>query len=139
VASQVTDGRLELDRIGPDAVTQFVLDMSGLYAVGSMKTLTSGLRSLLRFLFTAGDIDRDLSPAVPSVAGRQLSGIPADANDEAVSTLPGSCDRSAPAGRRDFAILLLMERLGAAGSGSRQTAPGGHRLAQCAARRPSRR
>jgi integrase/recombinase XerD len=109
---QVTDGGLELDRIGPDAVTQFVLDMSRLYTVGSMKTLTSGLRSLLRFLFAAGDIDRDLSPVVPSVAGRRLSGIPAGADDEAVSTLLGSCDRSAPAGRRDFAILLLMERLG---------------------------
>jgi integrase len=112
LTSQVADGRLEVDRIGPDAVTQFVLDKSGRYAAGSMKTLTSGLRSLLRFLFTARDIDRDLSPVVPSVAGWQLGGIPAGADDEAVSALLLSCDRSTPAGRRDFAILLLMERLG---------------------------
>lgn len=112
LTSQVTDGLLELDRIGPGSVTQFVLDMSRIYAIGSMKTLTSGLRSLLRFLFAAGDLDRDLSPVVPSVAGWQLSGIPAGADDQAVAALLGSCDRSTPVGRRDFAILLLMERLG---------------------------
>jgi len=46
--AQVDSRRLELDRIGPEAVTAFVLDMSKLYAVSSMKPLTSGVRSLLR-------------------------------------------------------------------------------------------
>ncbi|MDQ7905935.1 tyrosine-type recombinase/integrase [Phytohabitans sp. ZYX-F-186] len=110
--AQVGGGRLELDRIGPEAVTAFVLDMSSLYAVSSMKRLTSGLRSLLRFLFVCGDLDRDLSPMVPSVAGWQLSGIPRGVDDEAATALLGSCDRSTAVGRRDFAVLLLMARLG---------------------------
>lgn len=112
LSTQVEGGRLELDRIGPQAVTAFVLEMSQHYATGSMKPLTSGLRSLLRFLFAAGDLDRDLSPVVPSVAGWQLSGIPVGADDEAVTTLLASCDQSTAAGRRDFAILLLMAMLG---------------------------
>lgn len=110
--AQVEDGRLELDPIAPRAVTAFVLEMSQLYAISSMKPLTSGLRSLLRFLFAAGDIDRDLSPVVPSVAGWQLSGIPIGADDRAVTTLLASCNRSTAVGRRDFAVLLLMARLG---------------------------
>ncbi|WP_433516552.1 tyrosine-type recombinase/integrase [Nonomuraea sp. CA-143628] len=110
--AQVEGGRLELNRIAPQAVTAFVLEMSRHYATSSMKPLTSGLRSLLRFLFAAGDIDRDLSPVVPSVAGWQLSGIPVGADDEAVTTLLASCDRSTAIGRRDFAVLLLMARLG---------------------------
>ncbi|MEU7864539.1 tyrosine-type recombinase/integrase [Nonomuraea sp. NPDC049141] len=110
--AQVEGGRLDLARIGPQAVTAFVLKMSQHYAASSMKSLTSGLRSLLRFLFTAGDIDRDLSPVVPSVAGWQLSGIPVGANDEAVAALLASCNRSTVVGRRDFAVLLLMARLG---------------------------
>jgi integrase len=112
VIAQIDGGRLELARIGPQAVTAFVLDMSQLYAIGSMKPLTSGLRSLLRFLFAAGDIDRDLSPVVPSVAGWQLSGIPVGADEQAVTALLASCDRSTAAGRRDLAVLLLMARLG---------------------------
>ncbi|MGV9386728.1 tyrosine-type recombinase/integrase [Nonomuraea sp. NPDC003707] len=110
--AQVEGGRLKLDRIAPQAVTAFVLEMAQHYATSSMKPLTSGLRSLLRFLFAAGDIDRDLSPVVPSVAGWQLSGIPVGADDEAVTTLLASCNRSTAVGRRDFAVLLLMSRLG---------------------------
>ena len=110
--AQVEDGRLELERIGPQTVTGFVLDMSPLYAVSSMKGLTSGLRSLLRFLFACGDLDRDLSSVVPSVASWQLSGIPQGADDESMFALLGACDRSTVAGRRDFAVLLLMARLG---------------------------
>ncbi|MBF8194640.1 tyrosine-type recombinase/integrase [Nonomuraea sp. K274] len=112
LVAQVEGGRLELGRIGPQAVTAFVLEMAQLYATGSMKPLTSGLRSLLRFLFAAGDIDRDLSPVVPSVAGWQLSGIPVGADDEAVTALLASCNRATAVGRRDFAVLLLMARLG---------------------------
>lgn len=109
---QIDGGRLELGRIGPEAVTAFVQGMSKRYAISSMKPLTSGLRSLLRFLFVCGDLDRDLSPVVPSVAGWQLSGIPRGTGDQAVATLLASCDRSTTAGRRDFAVLLLMARLG---------------------------
>jgi len=110
--AQIDERRLELERIGPDAVTAFVLDMSRLYAIGSMKRVTSCLRSLLRFLFVAGDIERDLSPVVPSVAGWQLAGLPRGADDEAVAALLASCDRSTALGRRDFAVLMLMSRLG---------------------------
>jgi integrase/recombinase XerD len=110
--AQVDSGRLELDQISPETVTAFVLDMSKLYAVSSMKPLTSGLRSLLRFLFACGDLEHDLSPVVPSVANWQLSGIPAVADDAALAALLDSCNRSTAVGRRDFAILMLMSQLG---------------------------
>jgi site-specific recombinase XerC len=108
----VADGRVEFQRLGPEIVTSFVVDMSQLYAIGSVKHAASGLRSLLRFLFTTGDVDRDLSLMVPSVAGWQLAGLPRGADDEAVDALLECCDRSTALGRRDFAILLLMARLG---------------------------
>jgi hypothetical protein len=52
--AQVVEGDLGLQRLGPEAVTAFVLAMAGQYSTGSMKHATSGLRSLLRFLFTVG-------------------------------------------------------------------------------------
>ncbi len=112
LSGQIGGGRLELGRIGPETVTAFVLGRSKLYATSSMKQLTSGLRSLLRFLFVSGDLDRDLSAVVPSVAGWQLSGIPRGTDDQTVAALLGSCDRSTIIGRRDLAVLLLMARLG---------------------------
>lgn len=112
LSAQVVDGDLALDRLDPEAVTGFVLRMSRRYSTGSMKTVTSGLRSLLRFLFVAGDIERDLSPVVPSVAGWRLSALPVGADDDAVTALLACCDRSTTIGRRDLAVLLLMARLG---------------------------
>jgi integrase len=108
----VVDGDLRLDRLDPEAVTGFVLRTSGRYSTGSMKSATSGLRSLLRFLFAAGDVERDLSPVVPSVAGWRLSALPVGADDDVVAALLACCDRSTVVGRRDLAVLLLMARLG---------------------------
>ncbi len=112
LSAQVLDGDLRLDRLDPEAVTGFVLLLSRQYSTGSMKTVTSGLRSLLRFLFAAGEVERDLSVVVPSVAGWRLSGLPTGADDDAVAALLACCDRSTPVGRRDLAVLLLMARLG---------------------------
>jgi integrase/recombinase XerD len=112
LSAQVVDGDLRLDRLAPEAVTGFVLLLSRRYSTGSMKTVTSGLRSLLRFLFAVGDVERDLSAVVPSVAGWRLSGLPVGADDDVVAALLACCDRSASVGRRDLAVLLLMARLG---------------------------
>jgi integrase len=112
LSAQVIDGDLRLDRLAPEAVTGFVLLQSRRYSTGSMKTATTGLRSLLRFLFAAGDVERDLSAVVPSVAGWRLSGLPVGVADDAVSALLACCDQSTSIGRRDLAVLLLMARLG---------------------------
>jgi integrase len=93
-------------------VAGFILDASKRYATGSMKVVTSSLRALLRFLFVTATLDRDLAAAVPSVAGWWLSRLPAGATADAVPVLLENCDRTTALGRRDFAILLLMARLG---------------------------
>jgi integrase/recombinase XerD len=80
--------------------------------VGSMKVLTVSLRCLLRYLFAVGMVDRDLSTAVPSVAGWRLSALPPAPGEDVLAALLAGCDRSTPLGLRDRAVLLLMGRLG---------------------------
>lgn len=112
LTTQLVDGSLRLDRLGPEAVVGFVQDASKRYATGSMKVVTSSLRTLLRFLFVTAALNQNLAAAVPSVAGWRLSTLPNDSAADAVPVLLGSCDRTTALGRRDFAILLLMARLG---------------------------
>ncbi|MFF3159863.1 tyrosine-type recombinase/integrase [Streptomyces sp. NPDC057910] len=112
LTAQLVDGELRLDRLGPEAVATFVEDASKRYATGSMKVVTSSLRALLRYLFVTAALDRDLSAAVPSVAGWRLSTLPNDSAADAVPVLLESCDRTTALGQRDFAILLLTARLG---------------------------
>jgi integrase/recombinase XerD len=79
---------------------------------GSAKMLVTALRSLLRFLFADGLLAADLEGAVPAVAGWRAAGLPKALPAGHVAALLGSCDRGTAAGRRDFAVLMLLARLG---------------------------
>jgi integrase len=112
LARWFTGDALELAALGPADVTAFVLCEARLRSVGSMKAMLSPLRSLLRFLFVVGIVPRDLTAAVPGVASPQLAALPQGLDAATVAALPDSCDRHTPVGRRDFAILTVLVRLG---------------------------
>ncbi len=72
----------------------------------------TALRSLLRWLHVERLIGRSLVGAVPTAAGWRLSGLPRALEPGEVGGLLASCDRATGPGRRDFAILTLLARLG---------------------------
>ena len=74
--------------------------------------MTSAFRSFFRFLFQHGELRLDLAPSVPTVADWRLSAIPKYITPAEVARVLGSCDRQTAIGRRDYAILLLLARLG---------------------------
>ncbi len=100
-----------LAELSPSDVTGFVLARSPELSVAGMQTVVSGMRALLRFLYTAGLTDRKLAAAVPTVA-RRREDLPRSLSSEHVERLLQGCDRTAPVGIRDFAILTLLARLG---------------------------
>lgn len=79
---------------------------------GSAKLMVTGLRSLLGFLHLDGILAESLTAAVPTVAGWRLAGLPRALEPGQVQLLLASCDRGTVPGRRDFAILTLLARLG---------------------------
>ncbi|MGH2950216.1 MAG: site-specific integrase, partial [Solirubrobacteraceae bacterium] len=103
-----------LRTLTPGDVTAFVMAhcRSGRLGTGAAKNLTSGLRSLLRFLHLAGWAPVALVPAVPSVASWRLAALPRALEVGHVARLLGACDRTTAIGRRDLAILTLLSRLG---------------------------
>ena len=113
VESRVTSiGVVELWELSPADVLGFVLVETGRRSRKSAKLLVSALRSLLRFWHVQGLIGRPLAGAVPSVAGWKLAGLPRALEAEQVRLLLDSCDRSTVPGKRDFAILTMLVRLG---------------------------
>ena len=74
--------------------------------------MTTGLRSFLRFVRYRGDIDKDLAACVPAIANWKLSTIPRAIPTDQVELLLSSIDRKTAVGRRDYAILLILARLG---------------------------
>ncbi|MEW6476579.1 MAG: site-specific integrase [Actinomycetota bacterium] len=103
-----------LDLVGLAAadVTKFVLVACPGRSTGSAKLVVSALRSLLRFLHFEGLIPGPLAEAVPSVAGWKLAGLPRSLSRSEVRRLLAAFDRRTRSGRRDYAMTMLLVRLG---------------------------
>lgn len=112
LASGGEGDELGLASLGSAEVSGFVLEASRRWSRGQAKLTVVALRSLLRFLVLEGRVDPALPGAVPSVAGWRHSGLPKALEPGQVEQLLGSCDRDTSAGQRDFAILMLLARLG---------------------------
>jgi len=106
-----TDG-CGLDRLEVEQVTRFVLVDCCKLSVGATKNAVTALRVLMRFLFLEGYTPTCLVEAVPRAIPWRDSGRSRALAAEQVSRLLTSCDRRSSAGRRDFALLTLMARLG---------------------------
>lgn len=76
------------------------------------RLLAVSLRSFLRFLFFAGETDRDISGSVPMVRKYRMSRPPSFLSAEQTERVLTATDRSTSTGRRDYAVLLLLARLG---------------------------
>jgi site-specific recombinase XerD len=100
-----------LAEIAASDVTAFVVARGRELSVDGMRTVVSGLRALMSFLFSAGLTRRELASAVPSVA-RRREGLPRALPADHVEALLAGCDRTTAVGLRDFAILLMLARLG---------------------------
>jgi site-specific recombinase XerD len=110
-------GRLvedELDWAGLQAadVHGFVLSACRGRSIGSAKLMTTALRSVLGYAHIEGLISTPLREVVPSVAGWRLAGLPRSLQPGEVRRLLAACDRRTAAGRRDFAMMMLLARLG---------------------------
>jgi site-specific recombinase XerD len=101
-----------LHELSGGQVTDFLVAEVAHRRSWAAKNLVPALRSLLRFLHVTDRIPRSLVAAVPSVAGWGLGTLPRAMDSAQVAALLGSCDRSSPRGRRDYAILTLLSRLG---------------------------
>lgn len=112
LASRMAGGELDLASLTAADVIGFVRASCPGRAVGTAKLVVTALRSLLGFLHVEGVIGSPLAPAVPSVAGGTRLGPPRGLDPDAVRRLLACCDRTTPVGRRDYAMLLLLARLG---------------------------
>ena len=94
------------------AVQAFVIAESGRRGTGSLKNAVTAVRALLRFLHLRGRIPGRLDGAVPAAAGWHRPPLTRRLRPGDVAAVLASCDRDTHAGRRDYAILVLLARLG---------------------------
>ncbi len=106
------DEEIQLGLLVPQDANRFILRHAQRVSQSRAKLMVTALRSFLQFLHQRGDLVVDLAGAVLPVMHWRLTALPKSLAPEQVESLLASCERSTVAGRRDYAILLLMARLG---------------------------
>jgi len=78
----------------------------------SAQSMCWTLRAFARYLLYQGYITIDLAGAVPSVRTWKFAALPEVLSPEQVQQALASCDRRSSIGKRDYAALILLARLG---------------------------
>lgn len=121
VHGYVSHARRFLARLGTDGdvsgvtagvVTGAVLAESAMVGVAATQFFVAGLRSFLRFCFVEGLTVSNLSEAALPLTGRRRSSLPRGISRIDANALLGSCDCRTNLGRRDYAIIVTLLRLG---------------------------
>jgi integrase/recombinase XerD len=102
----------DLAELTAGEVTAFVVEVCPAQTRGSARMTVTALRSLLAFLHVDGILEGSLVAAVPTAASWRLAGLPQGLAPGEVAKLLAACDRRTRTGRRDFAVLMLLVRLG---------------------------
>lgn len=93
-------------------VHRFLLAETERVSVGSAKGRVAELRCLLRFLFIAGWTPTALAASIPPVAGWRDTALPPTPSRSEVEAILAAHDTSTVTGRRNFAIVMILARLG---------------------------
>ena len=108
-----SDPAVRLDQLTATDVIRFVTDEAArLHHPKRAQVMTSALRSFLQYGRFRGEIVTDLRSCVPTVADWSKAGIPKTISPAQVQRLLAGCDQQSVSGNRDYAMLLLVSRLG---------------------------
>ena len=112
LATRTAGDRVELENLTARDLRSFLLAARASRSVGTAKLVVTALRSFLGYCFREGLVPAPLESAVPSVAGSRLARLPSGLCAAEFARLLSACDRRTTTGRRDFAIITLLGRLG---------------------------
>jgi site-specific recombinase XerD len=102
----------DVARLSGRDVAVYVERRAGDYSATTARIVCSRLRVFLRYLHSEGLLAADLTTAIPSIRRAPEARLPSYMSLEQVQGVLDHCDRGAATGQRDFAILMLLARLG---------------------------
>ena len=101
-----------LNDITPHDIVDFLCKLRSDGKAPRDKTPPSHLRNLFRFLFWSGKTERDLAASIPRVAQPPRSTLPRYLKPQEVEMLLDAVRSDDPTGRRNYAMLMILARLG---------------------------
>ena len=111
-AAQQADLAAALGRLTAAEVITFVTGWASCRSPAYGQAMVYALRNLLRYLHARGLLSHPLAEAVPTVPGWKPARAVRAVTGQQMAALLACCDRHSAIGRRDYAIVLLLTRLG---------------------------
>jgi site-specific recombinase XerD len=108
----IPEGAVDCTQLTADKVVGFVRRHAFIHSPGRAKLLVTALRVFLRFLCQQGKITQDLAAVVPVVATWRGSMVPKFLSPDQIHAVLAHCNRETAIGKRNYAIILLLSRLG---------------------------
>jgi site-specific recombinase XerD len=105
-------GVSDLGRISQENVTRYIEHHARDWSAASGKAMCWSLRTFLRYLNHRGLNPRALAGCVPSIRRWKLAGLPTYLSAAQVQKVLDGCDRTTALGQRDYAILMMLAKLG---------------------------
>lgn len=105
-------GAIDWNAIRGTDIHRFILRLTKKYCPGTTGLIITALRSFFRFLKIYGHIDTDFSKYIPSVPNWRATNLPYHLSANEVEILLNNINRDTDVGKRDYAILQLLIRLG---------------------------
>jgi integrase/recombinase XerD len=115
LADRFGDGQANLSLLSAAEIVGYIQRQTPSVARKTAKMMTTALRSFLQYARYRGYIYLDLAISIPPIAGWSRTAIPRSLPVEDVQQVLAHCNRQSGTGRRDYAILLLLARLGLRG------------------------
>jgi site-specific recombinase XerD len=105
-------GASDLGKISQADVTGYIERHARDLSAGSGKAMCWSLRAFLRYLHQNGLNPLPLAGSVPSIRRWKLASLPTHLSAAQVQKVLDCCDRTTALGRRDYAILMMLAKLG---------------------------
>jgi site-specific recombinase XerD len=105
-------GSCEFAILNPELIIRYVERHALDGAADSGKQMCWSLRAFLRYLHLRGHIGAPLADCVPSIRRWRHAGLPTFLPPQKVQQVLDGCDRTTPMGLRDYAILMVLAKLG---------------------------
>jgi site-specific recombinase XerD len=102
----------DLGRIGQEDVIRYIERHARDWSAESGKAMCWSLRAFLRYLHHRGLNPLALASCVPSIRRWKFASLPTYLSAAQVQKALGSCDRATALGLRDYAILMMLAKLG---------------------------
>lgn len=102
----------DLGKISQEEVIRYIERHAQDWSPRTGKAMCWSLRAFLRYLHHQGLNPRALAGCVPSIRRWKLASLPTFLSAAQVQKALDGCDRATPMGRRDYAILMMLAKLG---------------------------